>query len=322
MNPEAYKQIPAIREALKNENYALADKLNKKIQGTFSQSYAPLGTMNIHFQHKGTVTNYHRELDLTKAVSTVTYKVDGVNYKREYFVSYPDQIMVIRISADKKASVSFQVNFDSQLRYKSTVANKVLQVNGYVPFNCLPSYSHGDKDPIQFDEKRGTRFTSLFKIKNAGGKTIQNDSTIAVSNANEAIIYVSIATSFNGFDKNPATEGKPYKTLTENQLENAYAKSFDQLLQSSVNLIFRCAFFAYGFIAFPIDNWSVHPAIIVTFTRVIQIAVIICIACLIPIKQHGNTSDKHTHGLHQDYFVNRCLNRRLIIFFNRRLQSA
>ena len=169
MNPEAYKLIPGVREALKNENYALADKLNKKIQGSFSQSYAPLGTMNIHFPHKETVTNYHRELDLSNAVSTVSYNVDGTNFKREYFVSYPDQIMVIRISADKKASVSFQLNFDSQLRYKSTVTNKVLQVNGYTPYQCLPSYRRSEKDPIQFDEKRGTRFTSLFKIKNFGG---------------------------------------------------------------------------------------------------------------------------------------------------------
>ncbi|MDP2114663.1 MAG: glycoside hydrolase N-terminal domain-containing protein, partial [Bacteroidota bacterium] len=45
MNPEAYKNVPAIREALKNENYKLADELQRKLQGKFSQSYAPLGTL-------------------------------------------------------------------------------------------------------------------------------------------------------------------------------------------------------------------------------------------------------------------------------------
>ena len=50
MNPEAYKNIPAIRAALKNEDYQLADQLQKKIQGKFSESYAPLGTMIINFK--------------------------------------------------------------------------------------------------------------------------------------------------------------------------------------------------------------------------------------------------------------------------------
>ena len=52
MNPEAYKNIPAIRAALANEDYKLADSLQKKVQGTFSQSYAPLGTLFIDFGKK------------------------------------------------------------------------------------------------------------------------------------------------------------------------------------------------------------------------------------------------------------------------------
>src|SRR5688572_13159395 len=54
MNPEAYKNIPLIREALDKEDYRTADRLNKKIQGRFSESYAPLGTLRISFDHKGT----------------------------------------------------------------------------------------------------------------------------------------------------------------------------------------------------------------------------------------------------------------------------
>ena len=234
MNQEAYKLIPGIREALKNENYALADKLNKKVQGSFSQSYAPLGTLNIDFPQKATATNYHRELDLSTAISTVTYMVDGVNYKREYFVSYPDQIMIIRITADKKTSVSFNLKFESQLRYAIQVVNKIINVNGYTPYYCAPSYRHVDKEPIQFDEKRGTRFTTLFKINNSGGKISQTDSTIAVSNANEAIIYVSIATSFNGPFKNPSTEGLNNKKIAEDNLKMASVKNYTQLQKAHI----------------------------------------------------------------------------------------
>lgn len=111
MNPEAYKFIPKVREALANEDYPLADKLNKNIQGKFTESFAPLGTMFINFNHKGEAENYYRELDISKAISTVTYQVDGVNFTREYLISHPDQIMVVKLSADKKAALNFSVSF-------------------------------------------------------------------------------------------------------------------------------------------------------------------------------------------------------------------
>ena len=85
MNPEAYKNIPAIREALKNENYRLADSLNRRLQGKFSESYAPLGTLYIDFKHYGTVNNYNRELNISDAISKVNYEVNGVKVTREYF---------------------------------------------------------------------------------------------------------------------------------------------------------------------------------------------------------------------------------------------
>ena len=69
MNPEAYKHIPEIREALANEDYKLADQLNRKIQGKFTESFAPLGTLLLNFEHAGDVTNYYRELDISKAIT-------------------------------------------------------------------------------------------------------------------------------------------------------------------------------------------------------------------------------------------------------------
>ena len=95
MNPEAYKHIPAIRKALQEEDYPLADKLHRKIQGRFSQSYAPLGTLQMNFDHDSTVRNYRRELDLGRAVALVRYEVDGIEYIREDFYSYPDKVLVI-----------------------------------------------------------------------------------------------------------------------------------------------------------------------------------------------------------------------------------
>ena len=65
MNPDAYKNIPAIREALSNEDYKTADELQRKLQGKFSESYAPLGTMFLKFNHIGKAKNYYRELNIS-----------------------------------------------------------------------------------------------------------------------------------------------------------------------------------------------------------------------------------------------------------------
>lgn len=229
MNPEAYKYIPEIRKALFNEDYKEAERLNKNIQGKFSDSYAPLGTMFIEFLHNGNYENYRRELNLNNAVASVDYKVDGIRYSREYFISYPDKVMVIKLVASKKGSLSFRLKFKSLLKYTQTGADNVLQVNGYAPYHAAPDYWWKDKDPIRFDKNKGTRFSSYFSIKNIGGQVVVSDSAIQVSNANEAIVFVSMATSFNGFDKDPVKNGADNKALAMQQLKEASKKSYETL---------------------------------------------------------------------------------------------
>jgi len=229
MNPDAYKFIEPVREALANEDYELADKLNRNIQGKFTESYAPLGTLFINFDHKGKVEKYYRELDISKAISKVTYKVGGVNFTREYITSHPDQIMVIKLSADKKESLNFSVKFNSLLKYVTTVENNILKADGYAPYYVAHNIQKYVEDPIRFDEDRGTRFSSYLKIDNKGGKLTYTDSTLVVNGATEAILNLSIATSFNGFDKDPAKEGLDNKTIAAKQLSLAFKKNFDKI---------------------------------------------------------------------------------------------
>lgn len=229
MNPEAYKNLPAIREALKNEDYKLADELNKKLQGSFSESFAPLGTMSIDFKHKKSGENYYRELDISKAVAEVTYEAGGVRYTREYFVSYPDKAMIIRLTSSKKKALNFDIGFDSKLKFQTSAIKNIFAVNGYAPYHAEPSYRGVMKNAVVFDPKRGTRFTSLFEVKSSDGKIIMKNDKLEVRNASEAIIYVSVATSFNGFDKNPATEGKNNQKIALEQLENAFTKEYSDL---------------------------------------------------------------------------------------------
>jgi alpha-L-fucosidase 2 len=220
INPEAYKHIPEIREALSKADYRLADKLNKNIQGKFSESYAPLGTMTITFKQQGNYQNYRRELDISKATATVNYDLDNVHYTREYFVSHPDEAMVIRLSANKKGALNFRVSFKSLLKYSSSAANNTLQVNGYAPYHVAPDYWR-EAQPVRFDENRGTRFSAYFKAQNKGGQVTLSDSTLDVSNADEVVLFVSTATSFNGFDKDPVKNGLNNKALAKKQLDDA-----------------------------------------------------------------------------------------------------
>jgi len=227
-NTDIYKNITEIREALNNEDYQLAEKLNRKIQGKFSQSYAPLGTMFLEFDNQDKAENYHRQLDIGEAVANVRYLENGVTFTREYFVSNPDKILVIKLTASKRGALNFAVKFQSLLKYSAEASNNILRIDGYAPYHAEPDYRRV-KDPVRFDENRGTRFSSYIKIKNTDGQVAASDSTLKVSNASEATIFVSIATSFNGFDKDPAKNGLDNKTIAQKQLDAAFTKSYQAL---------------------------------------------------------------------------------------------
>ncbi|HEY3373191.1 MAG TPA: glycoside hydrolase family 95 protein, partial [Prolixibacteraceae bacterium] len=207
MNPEAYTNIPAIREALKNEDYKLADELNKKVQGRFSESYAPLGTLFLEFKHEGEPQNYYRELDISQAISKVNYEVNGVKFTREYFISYPDRMMVIKLTSSQKGALNFGIRFESLLKNTVSIADHVLKANGYAPSHTEPDYRGDKPNAVTFDENKGTRFAALVKIKSKDGNLTSNDQSVNLAGGTEAVVYVSVATSFNGFDKDPVTQG-------------------------------------------------------------------------------------------------------------------
>ncbi|MDQ8179562.1 glycoside hydrolase family 95 protein [Pelagicoccus sp. SDUM812005] len=229
MSPEAYEAIPEIREALANENYELGDKLNKKLQGKFTESFAPLGTLYLNFEHEGKAENYYRELDISRAISKVSYEVDGVNFSREYLISHPDQIMVVKLAADQEESLNFSVSFESLLKYETKVEASVLKVDGYAPYYVAHNIQKYVEDPVRFDKDRGTRFSSYLKIVNKGGEVTFTDDSLVVSGASEATVYLSIATSFNGFDKDPAKDGLDNKALATAQLNKSSRKTFDEI---------------------------------------------------------------------------------------------
>lgn len=229
MNPKAYKNLPAVREALAEKNYKKAETLVKKLQGKFSESYAPLGTLFLELNHDPFITDYYRELDIDQAIAKVKTTSNDNVIEREYLVSNPDKIFVIHLKSKKPGALGFKVRFESLLLHTTNASNNVLQANGAAPVKLDPNYVQQKRNSIIFDKKRGTRFTAQIQIKTNSGKIANTDSSISIENATEATLYVSMATSFNGYNKDPAKEGLNQITLAQSQLNKAVNMGWDEI---------------------------------------------------------------------------------------------
>lgn len=229
-NPKAHEHLPKVRAALFNEDYAAADTLVRKLQGRFSESYAPLGNFWIDFKHQGEATNYKRQLDLSHSQVNISYTIDQTNFTRQIFASHPDQLIVIRLQSKGPDKLEFTIHMNSLLEYQAKVNKQRIQMYGRTPVHVEPNYRRVNK-AIEYSEGRGTRFAGLAQLHNTDGKISTQDTLISVKGATYAEIRISVATSFNGYDKDPSTAGKDEKKLAEQNLNKAATSTFTQLLQ-------------------------------------------------------------------------------------------
>jgi alpha-L-fucosidase 2 len=234
MNPNAYKNLPDIRKALNDKNYKKAEQLYKKLQGKYSESYAPLGTLFLDMNDDPFITDYYRALNIDSAIARVKTISNNNVVEREYLVSNPDKVFAIHLSSKKAGALGFTIRFESLLAHTKNVNANTFIVNGYAPIKADPSYLGKSKNSIVFDPKKGTRFSTQIKIQTTTGKISQTDSTLSLADASEATIYVSMATSFNGFDKNPATNGLNNVAIASTQLSQAQQKGWNEIKKRHV----------------------------------------------------------------------------------------
>ncbi|WP_261387579.1 glycoside hydrolase family 95 protein [Chitinophaga pinensis] len=236
VNPAAASYLPAVRAALFSEKYHEADSLLRKMQGAYSQSFLPLGDVRIHQQLKDTqVSQYSRDLDIANAKSITKFVSGGVTYTREMFISAPDQVIVIRLRASRKGALQFKADPSSQLHYQNTVTGtKEIAMRGKAPSQVDPSYVSYNAEPIQYEAAgscKGMRYELRMRVISPDG-TVTTDATgITVKNATEATLLLTAATSFNGFDKCPDSEGLDEKAIAGGQMKKAAALSYTNLLQ-------------------------------------------------------------------------------------------
>ena len=232
-SPEAYKTIPAIREALRKGDYKEADQLQHDVQGHFSQNYQPLGQLTIDYLDTlEAVTNYRRTLDISNATAHTSYQRGGHRYDTEYFASNPDSGMVIHISTTNPKGIHARFSLSCQLRYqRSTENGNTLVTDGYAGYASLPSY-YDAKEKFAYDSNRGIHFRTKVMVSAPNVRAEGDD--IVVNGAREVTLYVVDATSFNGYDKDPVKDGKPYQQLADVRLKHIAGIAYDQLRQRHI----------------------------------------------------------------------------------------
>ena len=222
---EASQWMEQIRKALDEEDYAKADHLQRHLQGHFSENYQPLGWLEIVYP-EGEVTDYYRELDLSRAVATVQYKKDGKAFKAEYMVSSPDSVVVIRLTGD--APIEAEIKLCSRLPHEAKVEGNSIVSEGYAAYHSYPVYYHAAQEKFMYDPDRGIHYSTVVRCDDA----VAADEVLKVTGVNETVIYVTNSTSFAGFDKDPVKEGKEYKKEALRNSKEAAAKGWKKLLKN------------------------------------------------------------------------------------------
>jgi alpha-L-fucosidase 2 len=232
VNPGAYEFLAPARAALIAGDYQQASSLVKNMQGYFTESYLPLGDLSLKQILPAEAENYYRDLNLRDGVTTTRFSVKDVTYKREIFASAPSQLIVMRISADKANQISLTASTRSILHSNNSITKDRLLLSGRAPTHVDPSYFDGKRNPVNYDATnscKGMRFELAVKPIVKDGSLAIADGIIKVTNASEVILLLSAATSFNGFDKCPNSQGKNEHQLAQAYLDKSNTKTFAQL---------------------------------------------------------------------------------------------
>lgn len=157
------------------------------VTAQFQASYQPFGDLYLNFKNSsGTVANYKRRLDLTTAIASTSYTLNGTNYQREYFASQPNQAVVIRLTANKKGSISLDALLSSPHKY--TVVKKINESTLSVSVKVRGGVLKGE---------------SQLKAIITKGKLLIGQGKISISNADDVTLYLTAGTNFIN-DKNVA----------------------------------------------------------------------------------------------------------------------
>jgi alpha-L-fucosidase 2 len=213
-NPDGGLVLDSIQYYIFNNDFKRAEILAnkgltaKKLHGAMYQS---IGNFNLTFTNSNGYTDYNRQLDLQNAIATTSYKVNGVAYKREVFTSFPDNVIVIKLTSGKPGMLSFTAGFDGELQKSSgAIDATTLQMTG------ISSTHEGVEGKV--------RFNAQAKIINRGGETTIEGGKINVSKADEVLILIAGATNFTNYKTLDTNESNKSSVHIKAALKKTYKK--------------------------------------------------------------------------------------------------
>lgn len=231
-----------------------SDSVCKHWLGRLHQYYQPFADLYITDNRQGKTTAYKRELNLPEATNTTTYTAEGSTYEREIFASNPDDVIVIRLKTDWEEGIDVTASFscDHPTAHETYKDGKLIlrgQAPGYVErrsFRQIESWGDQYKHPELYDKdgkrKFGKRVLYGDEIEGKGmffeaqlmpvcpeGKVEMTDEGIRISQTREVFFLLSMATSYNGFDKSPSREGIDPSAKASRIIAKASALSYEEL---------------------------------------------------------------------------------------------
>ena len=235
-DPDAYKYFEKIKALVFADKFQEAEKLiNEHFYGipAAQQTYEPVGDLLLNFQSTSdSVKNYYRELDMETGVVKISYTQGKVKMTREVFMSYPDRVLVMKVSANKPGKISLEAKLKSPYLDNTTSKDGKLVMTGtwrYLSKTVASLIAKVDGPGLRFQ-------TSLVAIP-VKGKMESTDSSLVITNANSVTFKLTIATSFVNYKDisgDPAaTCEKIMSGVTDkdfNTLKETHLKDFSGLM--------------------------------------------------------------------------------------------
>jgi len=235
-NPNAKKVLPLIREAVMQEDYLLADTLWDDAKGPYTARYLPAGSLFFDFDIDSlNVAGYRREINLEDGLSNVSFQQGENTLQREAFASFPDKAVIVKMSSDKKGTLGFTSFFKNEMPHEShTQGNDHIFLKAKAPSHV----AHRAYEPQQviYDaDGEGMFYETHLKVLDTDGNLSVENNQLTLSNASYAVLAITTATSFNGFDRSPAREGKDAHAEALSILNNLQGQSYDVLKERHIN---------------------------------------------------------------------------------------
>ncbi len=232
-NPETREVLPEVRKLIAAGDYVGADALCKRMQGPYNQSYQPLGDLRFQLDATEEPEDYERELDLGTGIATTRYRLGGVTYTREAFVSAPDRVLVVRLTGDRAESVSVAATLDSPHPHTATHGSEGLRITGSAPQYVAPNYQQVDQ-PVVYEDAPGGAIS--FEVRLAavtdGGTVTATNEGLRVEGADAVTFLLAAGTSFGGIHPSRGLQDRPPTEQVRDQLAAALGRSVDELRET------------------------------------------------------------------------------------------